>query len=131
MSESTIKVNREILIGAVNWAIAEHEKKLRGEQSDWEQKAWIEERRHRVFPFQWTCRTVCCIGGYIALNAGASPIIGRPGYVYHDGRRRLISSVASDVAGLGSDSLRLFDAFNTIEDIKRIANSILEEDYFQ
>lgn len=115
-------INREAIIEAVSWAIAEHEKSKRGEQSEWDQSVWI-------------CGTSCCIAGHIALKAGAVPNADLPtrvgSFVSYKGKIRVVRDLALEI--IESTSPRIYDLFdenNNIEDIKRIANDLFGEEYF-
>lgn len=114
-------VNREVLIEAVNWAIAENEKRARGEKSDWDQTEWI-------------CGSVCCIAGHVVLNAGMKQV-GMFGCYVSDADDLIVKTptAACELIAPGENPNfceSLFDGSNKIEDIKRIANQLLGEDYY-
>lgn len=120
-------VNIPLLRKAVEWAEGEAAKPR--ELSEWEQGYWMLSVQTRVeaaanaerfghgllpeFVKAPECGTCYCIAGYVAHSAGLD---GAP-------RRE-----ARDLLGLSRQQAEnLFDAYNTIEDVRRIAESIAGE----
>lgn len=127
-------VNVPLLRKAVEWAEAEAVKPP--ELREWEQNWWVltpEERARRVEVAQndpnyydsreWAayikapeCGTCYCIAGFVAAQTDS----GAVGYQ--------VEAAAAEALGLDLDSAGpLFDCDNTIEDVRRIAESLAGE----
>ena len=123
---SAAEVNIPLLRKAVEWAEAEAAKPW--EISEWNQTAWetAPENVVQIDRETWTpisgakkspeCGTCYCVAGFIVKSEGASS------------RRSGWSRPAADLLGIDLNTAdELFDAANSIEDIRRIAESIAGE----
>lgn len=127
------QVNIPLLRKAVEWAEAEHAKGIRW--SRWEQAMWVttpqDQERARRAPEDerggWyklaaqrdpECGTCYCIAGYLLHEVEGVPEDRAVGYVNRAAALLGIARVQGDA---------LFDAENSIEDVRRIAEQIAGE----
>lgn len=120
-----------LLRKAVEWAVEQHEKGLRGEFCEWEQAVWrsnvdyIENGRP-------VCGTVYCVAGYVCEISGVA-LYGNA--IEDDGRTRNAEGYyinyedpgdrAQRLLGLTRDeAVRLFDEENTIDEVLETARFI-------
>jgi len=128
-------VNIPLLRKAVEWAEAEAMKPI--EMSRWEQTMWVTTPQDQAYsrarlaelgPRGWNgwmeqaakrapeCGTCYCIAGYIAHEVEGMAV------------GRSADDAAGDLLGISTDNAdELFNANNTIEDVRRIAESIAGE----
>jgi hypothetical protein len=143
---STRTVDTEYLARLLDWAEAEHEKKLAGEESEWDQGTWIDIPLYdgtsdSVTPAveavaNLSCGTTCCLAGKVALDAGAVPsVLGEDGELYltgslvdlPDGEKEVdVAEFARQRLGLNIDQCGvLFAGSNTIEDLRVLIPAII------
>lgn len=122
----------------LNWAEAEHAKKLRGEPSEWDQIHWA------VNPIQYArywdqqpppvdCGTACCLAGKAVARQGGVFKIGRDGVAAYadmpDGKTVAIDDYAQQILGLSEHQAdTLFEGYNTIEDVRKYIQEIKDGD---
>lgn len=105
--------NIPLLRKAVEWAEAEAAKEDQ-EQSEWDQLYW------RDVGFR-ACGTTYCIAGYVCEVSGEE---WTSGVTTANGA---VPRVAADLLGLGQDDAwALFDAENSIERVREVAERIAE-----
>lgn len=117
--------NIPLLRKAVEWAEAEALKDPT--ESEWIQDFW------RTTPQDYTetygetrCGTAYCIAGYMCQISGLSWVTSDD--VLVDGEPTFAGTVAARLLGLPWERARdLFQGYNTIEDVRRIANEIAAE----
>lgn len=131
-------INVKVLEEAVEWV--EAQSLLDFEKRVWDQDDWYIDlkgyRRDHSEEYEfydgWTkpaCNTAMCIAGYVA-HQYAKPLGWRMGIDTHMNRgddRSRISDWAQDYLGLTEDQAEnLFDGGNKAEDIRRIANELMQ-----
>ena len=141
--EEVSSVNIPLLRKSVEWAEAEAVKPWRFRQ--WNQQDWLKSskdfwgqtrdafgrfiRGGKRLQKDPSCGTCCCIAGWVALEAGAQEIPHMPGMCQTpDGELRVVAELARKELGLSyQQGSHLFNADNTIKDIRRIAEAIAGE----
>ncbi len=134
----TITPNVPYLRKLVEWVETEAK---RTEAREWYQATWLAPGNEARIDFGQEidfCDTACCVAGKVALLEGWKPetysnrdMSNNPGFtgnVIKGGVTKHASHVARDALGLTNDqSDRLFEAVNTAEDIRAIAEEIAGE----
>lgn len=131
----TITPNIPYLRKMVEWVESEAK---RTEGREWYQETWMSPGQEAEADFNQQidfCDTACCVAGKVALLEGwrpqtynGDPNSGFTGNVIKGGETRHASHVARDVLGLTEDQADdLFEACNTAEDIRAIAEEIAGE----
>lgn len=110
-----LKPNVALLLKQLEWATAEHEKELRGEDSEWNQGNW--------------CGTACCIAGHTVLDTGWTFETFGDGeytsFAVKGSEVKNVEAIAREALGLTEDQCsELFSGSNDIEDLWTIAAGI-------
>lgn len=115
-SEGRSTVNKELLEEAVAWAEAEASK---GEMSQWDQGMWVTDGA--------PCGTAYCIAGHIGAMLAPEKYLTSDGFQgFH------VSQFAEEALGLNlRQASALFDAANSLDDVKLVAKMILDGETFQ
>ena len=145
------EVNIPLLRKAVEWAEAEAKKPLL--EREWDQSGWMRSPKHRARDYLMdkahrtgnfaeltdegiqelaqTCGTSYCIAGYICHLAGLTFTGDNSSMFYRvidaNGVERNVSEVAAELLGNPDDTGLLFDAGNSIERVRVIAEEIAGE----
>lgn len=141
-----MSIDIALLRKTLDWALDEHRKAQRGEQSEWEQGEWlssisdvaawkladsmdIADAMAKVarLGLPTACGTACCIAGKIALDAGYRPSYdtGATALVDVAGQQRMVGDVAAELLGTTYRMVEnLFYGHNTIYDLYRIAGEL-------
>ena len=134
------EVNIPLLRKMVEWV--EEQDKLPVLEREWEQGEWVTDDNNLIaynttsygqrnmmrIEANW-CGTAYCIAGKIAadhMEADGLHLLDNDFLVDESGKEMCISDYAADKLGVFYDS-RLFDAANTAEDVRRIAEYIAGE----
>ena len=115
-------VRFDLIDEQIAWAEAEEAK---GDMSAWNQSDWVDNA---------PCGTAYCIAGHVVFSHPDVEVVfpnlgydASVGVVYFDGRPQLVADVAQEVLGLGTCCASdLFDAYNTIDDLKYIRDGIAQ-----
>ncbi len=123
------------LEGLLAWAEEEHAKKLAGLPSEWDQGHWAIQRPDGT-PIAASCATACCIAGKTVAALGGRFLLEETGGSYliatdaelPTGKRVNVKDYAAERLGLPRvQAERLFDADNTIHDVRRIIGALLDD----
>ena len=109
---------------------------------EWNQGLWI-GTPHNTTPQKWSCGTVACLGGFVAIHAGWTPDPNNPDveivgdgdggpettahhYVTKNGETKTVFAVARELLMLTEDQAEyLFASENSIHDLKYLRNEIV------
>lgn len=119
----------------VRWAEQDEKAPKKLSEFAWDQETWATKRKDGP---EARCQTACCIAGGAVALAGARFLydkkeLNEDGMVdvtecRYEGRTYEIDELASQLLGLSfREAEDLFDGDNTLEDVKRISNRILED----
>jgi hypothetical protein len=119
MTEPNIPLLRKM----VEWV--EEQEQLPARDREWEQVSWLRRGTY------WTCGTVMCVAGKVAVDAGFVPSFGNDDFTYYvtdpvTGQSHDVEKLAAELLGIGDDS-PLFGGSNNAADIRRHAEAIAGE----
>lgn len=120
-------INVPLLRKTVEW-VEEQEKldPLTNPERIWNQQHWYWEQSFGCELDNWSCNSVMCIAGKIAIDAGWEP--EGESMMSRDDLMLPAAHIASLELGLSnSQATRLFDGDNNAESIRRIAEEIAGE----
>ncbi len=128
----------------LDWAEAEHAKKLAGQPSEWDQGFWAIAKTDKIGPMglEPDCGSACCLAGKAVAIVGGLFLMEKAPYTgtnrvradyaeMPDGRRVEIEAEARTILGLTWDQgAALFDGDNNITAVRRIIAEIKDGEMY-